>query len=86
MNGVASSLLFLPEFWASISERMEDYIVVHVVSHEQIIVLPASQQAAIVGLIVSAGRGRIGMLLPATLFTYDDQGFRIFAKLFPDDA
>lgn len=86
MNGVVSSLLFLPEFWASISERMEDYIVVHVVSHEQIIVLPASQQAAIVGLIVSAGRGRIGMLLPATLFTYDDQGFRIFAKLFPDDA
>lgn len=86
MEGVVSSLLFLPEFWASIAERMGSQIIVHAVSHEQLIVVPEKQRLMIMNMLIATARGELGALLPATFFTYDDEGFRIFGKFLPDNA
>ncbi len=86
MDGMPSQLIFYPDFWKSLSEKVGDHLFVHVVEHDQIIVCKASERETIFGIIGSVAAGKIEALLPATFFTYDDDGFRLFARTLPDDA
>lgn len=86
MDGMPSQLIFYPDFWRSLSEKVGDHLFVHVVEHDQIIVCKASERDTIFSIIGSVAAGKIDALLPATFFTYDYDGFRLFARTLPDDA
>jgi hypothetical protein len=86
MDGMAAQLIFYPEFWKSLSEKVGDHLFIHAVEHDELIVCKASERDTIFGIVASAATGKVESLLPGTFFTYDDEGFRLFAKRLPDDA
>lgn len=86
MDGVVSQLILYPDFWKSLSEKVEDDLFIHVVQHDQIIVCKSRARDLIFRIVSGAATGKIDSLLPATFFTHDAEGFRIFAKMLPDDA
>ena len=86
MDGMPSQLIFYPEFWKSLSKKVGDHLFIHVVEHHEIVVCKASARDTIFDIVAAVAAGKVEPLLPATFFTYDDKGFRLFAKMLPDDA
>lgn len=86
MGGLASQLIFHTDFWKSVSEEVKDDLFIHVLDQSALMVCKASDRVTIMNIFMSAATGKLESLLPATFFTYDQKGFRIFAKLLPDDA
>jgi hypothetical protein len=86
MDGMPSQLIFHPDFWKALSQQVGDHLFVHVVEHNEVIVCKSRARDIIFNLVTGVAMGNIGSLLPATFFTYDDDGFRLFAKMLPDSA
>jgi hypothetical protein len=80
MDGMASQLIFDPEFWMSLSKKVDDGLFIHVVQDSEIVVCKLSDEMAMFELMSGIAGGEVDALLPDNFFTCDDKGFRLLAR------
>jgi len=70
MDGLASSLLFIPDFWEKQYKGLGEDIVIHLVSRDRLVFFRHSDRALVdlTGMMVALGE--IGILIPGKLFEF----------------
>jgi hypothetical protein len=78
INGMASSLLLLSDFWEKEALKAKDELVIHVTETDELLVVRRSDKRGLTLLISGIMSGRIKtMFTPPLLFVYGVNGMRI---------
>lgn len=80
LGGMASQLIFHPDFWVSLSKRMGDNLFIHVAQHNEIIICKRSDTEAIFNIMNGIATGELDALLSGTFFVCDDGGCRAISS------
>ena len=81
LQGFASSLLLLPEFWEKEATKAKDELVIHVADYDTLMVARKGDRRGLSMLLTLALSGRVESVFnPPVFFVFDKDGMRLMVK------
>ncbi|MCZ7862377.1 hypothetical protein O9X98_13470 [Agrobacterium salinitolerans] len=83
MNGLASSLLLLDDFWTKQRRKLGDDLVIHLVNRESLAFFRRSDKEALYTVVMALFSGQVSNLVEGVLFEFDGKMRRFWPKGMP---
>ena len=83
MNGLASSLLLLDDFWVKQRRKLGDDLVIHLVNRESLAFFRRSDKEVLFTVVTALVSGQVSNLVEGVLFEFDGKMRRFWPKGIP---
>lgn len=83
MNGLASSLLLLDDFWTKQRRKLGDDLVIHLVNRESLAFFRRSDKEVLYTVVMALISGQVSNLVEGVLFEFDGKMRRFWPKGMP---